>query len=363
MNTLFETRSGRRTGKHMQRDCEMIDTGTRSVQCGVRAALLGAAFACAFSMNARGQDYGLDFVTVGAAGNRAPIASETPWNTAFNRGAVNYEFRITRTEIVTEQWLEFVHAYEPYWQGQHNWPGLTGTYIYDSGSGYELDPGTQRFPIDPSWENAARYCNWLHNGKVNAAWAFENGAYDTNTFIINPDGSSNHQVTHNLGARFWIPTYDETIKAFYYDPDRYGAGQDGYWTYPNQSLTRPVSGLPQNGGTTNAGLGWNFFNTGGYPEQTSPWGLLDTSGGANEMTETSNGDPFRYRYVIGTHARSGGSSIIFFDRIEGQFSQLGGHDLRNGGFEGFRVAAAIPASPAVSLLCLGCMTMLKRRKR
>lgn len=31
-----------------------------------------------------------------------------------NLGTVSYEFRLTQTEIITTQWLEFVLAYAPY---------------------------------------------------------------------------------------------------------------------------------------------------------------------------------------------------------------------------------------------------------
>lgn len=129
-------------------------------------------------------------------------------------------------------------------------------------------PGLEHLPIEPSWEMAARYSNWLHNGKVNAAWAFENGAYDTSTFVVNPDGSTQHQLQHNPDARFWIPTYDELMKATYYDPNRYGPGQEGYWTYPNKRTVQNIPG-PPGVGTTNATL-WpdylEFGAAGSYPD-------------------------------------------------------------------------------------------------
>ncbi|MFO0857502.1 MAG: hypothetical protein U0640_09135 [Phycisphaerales bacterium] len=315
------------------------------------------------SITARGQDYGHDFVTVGAAGNRAPTLAELPWYAPGNPlpQGVSYEYRITRTEVLTEQWLEFVQAYSPYWTGIHNDVGFTGTFIYDDGGGYGLAGGSERWPIDPSWEMAARYCNWLHNGKVNARWAFENGAYDTSTFTVNPDFTVNHQLTHNPGARFWIPTYDETIKAFYYDVNRYGEGQDGYWLYVNRSQTPGVSGLPENGGTTNVGLGLNYYNAGGYPNVTSPWGLLDTSGGAPEMTETVDGPMYRRRYVLGSSGLAGANTIYFNDRIDRITGLVFDYGYAAGGVDGFRVAAAIPSIPTCTLIGAGMLAFSRRR--
>lgn len=80
-----------------------------SMQRDVRM-LFGAAMSLALLAHARAQDYGHDFVTVGAPGN----AAATPAGLLFYTPgdplpqSVNYEFRITRTEVLTSQWFEFV---------------------------------------------------------------------------------------------------------------------------------------------------------------------------------------------------------------------------------------------------------------
>jgi hypothetical protein len=60
--------------------------------------------------------YGHDFVTIGAPGNRGTLPSEQPWAEFPDQavGAVGYEFRITRTEVSANQWLEFARAYAPF---------------------------------------------------------------------------------------------------------------------------------------------------------------------------------------------------------------------------------------------------------
>src|SRR5690606_16629073 len=138
-----------------------------------------------------------------------------------------YEYRMAMTEVTVGQWFELVQAYAQF----HDFGGLappafTGFGISYSFAGLFIRPGiSPNRPADMSWEYAARYCNWLHNGKVNEAWAFESGVYDTSTFTFNDDGRPNHQFHRSPGARYWIPSLDEWTKAAYHDPTRYGHGQ------------------------------------------------------------------------------------------------------------------------------------------
>lgn len=135
---------------------------------------------------------GYTWATIDHAGNRPTNASETPYNTSLNLGAVDYQYRMATTEVTVGQWFEFVQAYAPNHAGYGTWindPAFTGQDIRDN-DGLEIIPGVSpNRPADMSWEYAARYCNWLHNGRVNEAWAFESGAYDTSTFTANPDGT------------------------------------------------------------------------------------------------------------------------------------------------------------------------------
>lgn len=140
---------------------------------------------------------------------------------------------------------------------------------------------------------SARYCNWLHNNKVIEQWAFDDGVYDTSTFGKDGNGNFTDDYTRRSDARYWIPTMDEWLKSVYYDQNRYSEGQGGWWRYPNSSETPPLAGFPEDDGETNASL-WvwfdgPFFPVGMYPDQESPWGLWDTSGG---LTELSTGKIF-----------------------------------------------------------------------
>ncbi len=285
-------------------------------------------------------DYGIEFVTVGDPGNRPTEAGELQVFPDIRIGEVTQEFRIARTEISVEQWIEFVNAYSPFYSGGIVNPQFTGLGIgWLAGQWVASDPSD--WPTVMGWDYAARYCNWLHNGKATTAEAFESGAYDTSTFTYNPDGTSNYQLTHSTDARFWIPTLDEWTKAAHWDP-ALNSGSGGYWYYPASTNGPLVQGPPDTGGQTNAGPETGPLPVGSYPSVMSPWGLLDTSGGVREWTETAH-DPF-----FGTRlTRGSGDSTFdpaFSDPIE--FAYAFGPGAT---FVGLRVAAVVPAPSVISV--------------
>ncbi|MBM4109547.1 MAG: formylglycine-generating enzyme family protein [Phycisphaerae bacterium] len=288
--------------------------------------------------------YGLDFVTVGAPGNRATIPEEvfqTPW---LRVGAVPYEYRIMRTEVTNAQWVRFLNAYAPYYTGDPWALQLTGMWIYrTAGGAYEVEPGADQWPVEIGWRLAAIYCNWLHNDMGSEAWAFKTGAYDVSTFTVNQWGLPIEQSTRSPGARFWIPSWDEWAKAAFYDPNRYGPGREGYWRLPRGSNEPLISGLPEAGGQTNAGAAMPgsipHMPVGSYPHVRSPWGLLDVSGGEREWTEWRDGAD---RAAFGSRIRgSMGGEFIDGPWLLGSttFSR-----------SGVRLAAPIPSPSALCVL-------------
>lgn len=306
-------------------------------------------------------DDGFDWATIGAPGNRATLPHEVPYQPELSVGAVPYEYRITRTEVTVGQWFEFVQAYAPYWEGSPTHPNFVGNWIEPVGADplvYEIVPGAENRPTTMSWRMAARYCNWLHNGKIGERWAFESGAYDTSTFTENPDGSFNDQPAHTPGARYWIPTLDEWVKAAYYDPDRHGSGRGGYWLFPNASDVALVSGYPDAGGETNAGEfpydDIRFLDVGSYPHVRSPWGLLDVSGGVSEWLEDSSGWA---RFEGGTRQFQPFHEL--FDRVD---SMMYWGSVPWSGGKGIRLATSVPA-PSGGTLFMCVVLFCARRRR
>ncbi len=143
-------------------------------------------------------DYDFTFVTIGSTGN-APYLGPDDSGVVRGRGRVDYSYRISKFEINTAQWMEFVNTYstqsddlrlfgDPVFWGAT----IDGTY-FGPGRRWVLDgrPNDAQLPVaGMSWRDAAMYCNWLTNGKGSSLNAIKNGAYDTATFITDPSTGS-----------------------------------------------------------------------------------------------------------------------------------------------------------------------------
>ena len=300
--------------------------------------------------------YDFDWVTISDPKNSAYEGG--PFGQLAGRGSVDYLYRIGRFEVTSGQWLELLNTF-----------GIVGDphgFRFTSSDGIQQDfsyggPGIQFKLIDElpnaamipvvgiSWRKFARYVNWLHNDKAPTLEALDSGAYDTSTWGQDPDTNLfTDAATHEPGAKFWIPTIDEWLKAAHYDPNRYGAGQGGWWQYSNGSNAPLIAG-PPGIGQTSAGyvagpgeLSEFFIPLGSYPEVQSPWGLLDVSGGAAEWTEDWLFPEFpRYRTINGAPAGEWLFSGIDLDLI---YRHTDGLPHLNGlGVGGLRIAsAAIP---------------------
>ncbi|KAA0216909.1 MAG: hypothetical protein DYG94_02670 [Leptolyngbya sp. PLA3] len=289
-------------------------------------------------------EYGHDFVVIGDPGNRAVNQAEGPrffppyaTDDFPPVGRVNYRYRMTRTEVTVGQWLEFVNAYAPYYDGPTNWSEFTSTWIvFDHGTRqYRALEGTENYAANMGWRYAARYCNWLTNGKSLDQAAFESGAYDTSTFGQNPDGSFTDQLNHNADALYWIPTLNEWVKAMHWDPVK-NDGEGGYWRYPTSSDAEPVVG-PPGVGQTNAGTG-EFYDAGAYADVMSPWNLLDGSGGLSEWAEDAT--VTLYSRLVKGSSWSLTTSFDAVDRLLIASPAFPGH--------GLRLVSAIPSPLSLS---------------
>lgn len=318
---------------------------------------------------------GIDLVRVGAVGNRAYDGPD-PFGLVTGRGSVGYEYSIGRFEITTSQWLEYVNTFtarsDPLLISQVGFPvhwgaGVDSTY---SGPGvrYTLRPvaNAGMLPVASiTWRQAAMYCNWLHNGKSADLSARLNGAYDASTFAFTSQGVWTDQAAHSPGARYWIPTLDEWMKAVHFDPIASGPnGEVGrWWLQPNGTDTALTYGPPgqgqANSGFELPGNGhWNI-PLGSYPQTVTPWGLLDASGGTAEWTESIYiTGSIRGRILDGSAAGLSQNQSSDFLYWHGSDSPASG-----GGVFGFRIASSVP-SPGV-LAAFGASVVLHfgRRRR
>ena len=337
-----------------------------------RTGLGSVALCCALSAisphaTAQTRSYDFDFATITHPGN-APYDGGQFGLTA-GIGRVDYVYRISKLEITTSQWVEYANVFStreggrfftsPTYWGASPDPTYTGP-----GRRWVVNPGQGRRPVmEISWQEAARYANWLHNDKGTELSALATGAYDTSTWGVNPITGQRTDGNKLPGAKFWIPSYDEWLKAVHYDPDKNGPGQEGYWLFPHSSDDLIVSGIPGEG-ETSAGVTSLFAPTlplGSYPESTSPWGLLDASGGATEMIDTWV-QPFGAReekFFDG--ARAGSRSWFVLDRADAWNGSVPVTIPRS--FGGLRIASAVPTAGAWVFLAPVFTLYVVRRRR
>lgn len=310
----------------------------------------------------------LDFVTIGDPGNRATIPSEVPMDPTLSVGAVGYEYRMMRSKLDVETYIDFVRAYAPHWSGgPADWT-LTGPFVVPfqkpgGGWDYQPRPGYEGSAARLEWQMAARYCNWLHNDRRPEAEAFERGAYDTSTFNFTPFAWT-AQLEPSPGAKYWIPSRDEWVKAAHYDPDRYGPGQGGYWLQPNSSDQPLIMGYPSQGGETigdlhhqnNPSLGLGAWPLGQYPHVQSPWGLVDIS--ATVPDYTSFVTSYSNAALAMGGSMAGSAPYFVFDRLD----FFAGGAVWGDNLGAIRVATSVPV-PATSVCALAGTWALRRRRR
>jgi hypothetical protein len=239
-----------------------------------------------------------------------------------------------------------------------------------------------------SWRTAAIYCNWLHNNKATNREAFLTGAYDASTFAFGPTGGGfTDQLTRSPGARYWIPSIDEWMKAAHYDPNRPNADgtTGGWWLFSNSSDSPVTYGPPgqrvrigsgppgpdPNGPLAQANSGWRSFDFPGFDpfavplgayDVTTPWGMYDAAGGMAEWTEAV----FQVGAALPEERRLEGSVRNAFsggaDRVSGTGGS--GDPAFDSLFFGFRIASSVPSPGVVSLgMCAAAFTLRRNRRR
>lgn len=325
---------------------------------------------------------GYDWVTIGAAGNRAYDGPD-PFNLVAGRGAVDYEYRMARTELTTAQAVEFFNAAtarpdplpfvgQSWWAPPLLWGAVVDTAYTGPGTKWKVDPSDPNAAMRPvgglSWRQAAVLCNWLTNEKATSTTAFMDGAYDVTTFTPTPAFPTwNDQQVHSPGATYWIPTLDEWIKAVHYDPLANG-GLGRWWQQPNGTDTELIYGPPPSFGGDGTGMANSGFTLpndghyliplGAYPQVTTPFGLLDAAGGTKEWLES-------IRVVDGEMNRGIDGSYRGSEGAGADVAYSWGQDRphRRFTYGGVRLASTVPSPPSVGTALLLNGVLLVRRRR
>lgn len=305
---------------------------------------------------------GYDWIKIGDPGN--PAYQGNIQGVGTGRGSVDYTYRMSKMEVSSGQWLEFIQFAAPL-VGDPTFgaPDLWGYLNLAPGVYIPNAPYPEQTPVQGiTWREAAMYANWMHNGQAKTLDAIMNGAYDVSTFGDNPDGSVSDQRTRNPDAKFWIPSLDEWLKAAHWDPNKNGEGDGGWWQYSTTSDTAPVPGIPGEGETSAGVIDWEFegisagghlIPLGAYPETLSPWGLLDITGGGAEWTEELIAGQIR----ITSGSIGGRLSFLRHDNIK----YVGGAIPGDTFYSTIRLATSIPAPS--SGICLTFITWFSQRRK
>ncbi len=259
----------------------------------------------------------VDTVTIGNPGNVDDTHGD-------GYGGVDYTYCIGKYEVTAGQYTEFLNAvaatdtYELYntlmdsdlYGCQITRNGSSGSYTYDFSGGVDEAPGStaadwENRPVNwVSWGDAARFCNWLHNGQPTGAQGLnttEDGAYYLNGATSNEDLLA---VTREDDWTWAIPTEDEWYKAAYHKND----GVTGnYFDWTTSSDSMPSNDLidpdPGNNATFHYGdytIGSPYWRTeiGAHENSESPYGTFDQGGNLPEFNDSFFSDN-TYRVVRG----------------------------------------------------------------
>ncbi len=278
-------------------------------------------------------------VPVGHPGNAGD-----PTNGGYGR--VNYVYAIGKYEITARQYTAFLNAvactdtyklYDPsMWSEAYGCKirrgGLPGHYFYGVAGDWADRPVNY-----VSWGDAARFANWLHNGRPTGdqdLTTTEDGSYHL-------DGAKTDAellaVAREPDATWVIPSGHEWYKAAYYIEV---PGIYYYFDYPTASDTPPSNVLvdpdPGNNATFKpsggeATVGSPYFRTrvGAHENSASFYGTFDQGGNVFEWIEDTG--------FSGLRGVRGGAFLGGVRYLESEY-RSGDYPSRGIHISGFRVA-------------------------
>ncbi len=312
---------------------------TLFVAMGLVFVLTQAALADTFGTGA--DQFDIDFVTISGATNPTSGIS-TGGNFTFT--GVNNDYRMGTYEITNDQWSKFqaelgmlVTGY-PY-------------FAYDDDS----DRTETNLPTsEVSWYEAAQFVNWLNTSTGHQAAYKFTGTQGTSGYTLGTwttaDASGGTNIYRHKDAFYYLPTEDEWVKAAYWNGTT-------LQEYANASPDDLISGDPDP-------AKWNSFVTG-----TVPWNV---GSGAGELNGTFNMMGNVWEWMESPYYDMDVDTGCLRTRRGGSFGQSGDYLATDGrintdpysefGNLGIRVASEVPEPVSLSLLAIGGLVLIRRRK-
>jgi formylglycine-generating enzyme required for sulfatase activity len=318
------------------------------------ASMAAPSFAGTITFGSVGNTFNMEFVTIGNTNNAADTTGNP--NPA---GAVGYEYGIGKFEVSEDMITKYNANF-----------GTANNLVITKDT-----RGTDKPATSVSWNEAARFVNWLNTSTGNqAAYKFASGSGITANIELWTSGEAGYDVNNkyrNSLAKYVLPSYNEWYKAAYYDPNKSGGA--GYWNYATGSDSVPTA---VTGGTTagTAVYGHSFNqgpadvnNAGGL----SPYSVMGLGGNAWEWEETSfslnndNGSVSSYRGL-----RGGDWNYLSFNMSSSarDGNNLPSYELSHIGFRVASLPSSAAAVPEPSMMVIGTLfgiggLMAKRRMK
>ena len=314
------------------------------------ASMAAPSYAAVVSFGSGDNTFNMDFVTIGNPGNAADnTGSPNP------AGAVGYTYGIGKFEVSEDMITKYNANF-----------GTANSLVITQDNRGSAKPATS-----VSWNEAARFVNWLNTSTGNqAAYKFTSSGVNHNIALWT-SGEAGYDVNNkyrNSLAKYFLPSYNEWYKAAYYNPTN-----STYYDFPNGSNTSPT---PVASGTTPGTAVYNQTFAQGPADVTlsgglSPYGVMGLAGNVWEWEESSLGPA----NSIGSYHRGirGGSWTNPSTNLSSSSSSriFNGPSTENIRI-GFRVASlsssAPPAVPEPSMMVIGTLfglggLMAKRRMK
>jgi len=236
------------------------------------ASMTTPSYAGSVTFGSGVNQFTMDFVTIGNPGNAADTTGSP--NPA---GSVGYTYTIGKFEVSED---------------------MITKYNADFGTANNLvitkdTRGTNKPATNVSWNEAARFVNWLNTSTGNqAAYKFTTSGVNDNIALWS-SGEAGYDVNNqyrNSLAKYVLPSYNEWYKAAYFDPNKSGGA--GYWDYATASDSAPTA-VASGTGTGANGNNEAVYNGQSSPADVnlagglSPYGVMGLGGNAYEWEESS----------------------------------------------------------------------------
>jgi formylglycine-generating enzyme required for sulfatase activity len=288
------------------------------------------SFAGTITFGSGGNTFSMEFVTIGNPNNTADTTG-TP-NPA---GRVTYTYDIGKFEV-SEDMINKFNASQSLQITQDT-------------------RGTAKPATRVSWNEAARFVNWLNTSTGGfAAYKFTTSGVKDNIAVWTAADTLDYDATNpyrSKRATYVLPSYNEWYKAAYYNPTN-----STYYDFPNGSNTAPTAVA---GGTTAGTAVYNQYGpadvnlAGGL----SPYGVMGLGGNVYEWEESS----FDLTNSSGSSSRGyrGGNWGFYVTFDLSSSSRNNVSPTYEDWAVGFRVASlsssAPPAVPEPSMMVIGTL--------